>query len=629
MSKIIKLDKNLANQIAAWEVVERPMSVIKELLENSIDAWATNIKIEIENGWMDKMVITDNWEWIEKEDLPLVIEKYSTSKIKNLEDLYNIMTFWFRWEAIASISSVSDLQIISKYINDSFWTSILVKAWNVWEMFEHASETGTKIIVENLFYNTPARLNYLKTAKTEYNHIYTFLQEIALSYPQIWFEFISDSKQVFKYSYGENLKTRIYSIYWQEFSENLLDLDFSMNWINISWYISDPKVSFPNKNRQSLFVNNRVIKSSLIFKAINDAYNRFIPHNMSPAYVLNLQIDPTQVDVNVHPRKLEVRFASEQNIFRSVFHAIQDKLEKVSLVNISDNTENFTQSSHSINPTAFSHPLNNEDKIFTSSYNKTSNTGYTWSGTKFKSYSPYTDKNPHINQTQIHNAMNFSKELLENSSKSIKNELEENQNIWLEKSNDLHDTPLWKIIWQSHNSYIIVETPVWIKFLDQHALAERIIYEKLVNSDYGHNVQWLLIWESMSLTPKELNILDDNKDTFIDMWFDFEIMHGGIVILNWIPDFIKKEKLSDIFMWIIDDIWNQNFNKSKTLDEVKNKIFAYTACRSAIKFWHKLNLFEMNKLLNDSVMDYSATCPHGRPVIFEIGLEELKGKYER
>ncbi len=608
MSKIIKLDKNLANQIAAWEVVERPVSVIKELLENSIDAWADNIIVEIENWWIDKILITDNWEWIEKEDLPLVIEKYSTSKIKNLDDLYNIMTFWFRWEAISAISSVSNMTIISKNINEKFWNKLEVIWWEINKIETYAYDIWTKIIIENLFYNTPARLNYIKKPRTEYNHILTFLQQIALSYPNIGFEFISENKQIFKYKKNEDLKTRIYNIYWNEFYENLLEINFNMEWINISWYISDPKTSFTNKNRQSLFVNNRVIKSPLILKAINNAYNRFIPHNMNPWYVLNLKIDPTQVDVNVHPRKLEIRFANEQSVFRAVYHSIQDKLEKVSLVNTeqSINIENKNTSYFS------------EKKEI----NKTSNFWYTGSWTKFKAYSPYTDKSANINQTQINNAINFSKSLLDDKNNY-------NENIEFEKSTDLHDTPLWKIIWQSHNAYIIVETKEWIKFLDQHALAERIIYEKLINNDYWHNRQCLLIWESIALTPKEIDILEINKDIFINMWFDFEVMPWNIVIINSIPDFIKKENISNIFIWIIEDIWNHKFNKSTTLDEVKNKIFAYTACRSAIKFGHKLSLFEINKLLNDSVLDYSATCPHWRPVIFEINLEDLKNKYER
>ncbi len=598
MPKIIKLDKNLANQIAAWEVVERPVSVIKELLENSIDAGAENVRIEIEGWWIDKIVITDDWIGIEKEDLPLVVEKYSTSKIKDLSDLYNVMTFGFRWEAIASISSVSDMEIISKNIDENFWNKLEILGWISQNIETTASETGTKIIVENLFYNTPARLNYLKKPRTEYNHILTFLHQIALSYSNIGFEFISEQKQIFKYSKKEDLKTRIYNIYGSEISENLVELNFEMNWIVISWYITDPKVSFPNRNRQSLFVNKRVIKSAMISKAISNAYNRFIPHSMFPAYVLNLEIDPTQVDVNVHPRKQEVRFASEQDIFRAVYHAIQEKLEKTSLIsnnNLSTSTSSFPWETKNIS-------------------------GYTWSWTKFKAYSPYTDKSANVNQTNIHNAINFSKSILDKQTVNEKP---------LEQSTDLHDTPLWRIIWQSHNSYIIVETDDWIKFLDQHALAERIIYEKLINKNNEFSVQWLLVWENISLTPKEIDILEENKKTFSWMWFDFEIMPWSNVIINWVPDFIKKENISKIFLWIIEDIGHEKFSKSTTLEEVKNKIFAYTACRSAIKFWHKLNLFEMNKLLNDSIMDYSSTCPHWRPVVFELSLDELKNKYER
>jgi len=603
MPKIIKLDKNLANQIAAWEVVERPVSVIKELIENSIDAGADNVKIDIEWWWIDKIVITDDWIGIEKEDLPLVIEKYSTSKIKDLNDLYNVMTFGFRWEAISAISSVSDMEIISKNINEDFWNKLEVLGWISQKIETTASETGTKIIVENLFYNTPARLNYLKKPRTEYNHILWFLQQIALSYPSIWFEFISEWKQIFKYSKGEGLKTRIYNIYWSDFSENLLELNFSMNWINITWYITAPTVSFPNRNRQSLFVNKRVIKSPLIFKAINNAYNRFIPHSMSPAYVLNIEVDPTQVDVNVHPRKQEVRFASEQDIFRAVYHAVQEKLEKTSLIN-----PPLTPPSQGGEQTTANHNLSKNISW------------YTWSWTKFKAYSPYTNKSPNINQTNIGNAINFSKSILDKQTTS---------NSLYEQSTDLHDTPLWRIIWQSHNSYIIVETNEWIKFLDQHALAERIIYEKLINKDNKFSIQWLLVWENISLTPKEIDILKENKKTFTDMWFDFEILPANSVIINGVPDFIKKENISKIFLWIIEDIGHENFAKSTTLEEVKNKIFAYTACRSAIKFWHKLNLFEMNKLLNDSIMDYSSTCPHWRPVVFELSLDELKNKYER
>jgi len=604
MSKIIKLDKNLANQIAAWEVVERPVSIVKELVENSIDAWAKNISVSIKNWWIDEIIIIDDWYWINKNDLPLTIEKYTTSKIKTLNDLYNIMTFGFRWEALSSISSVSKFEIISREKYENFWTSLKTEWWDNIVVAEVWFEVWTKIIVKDLFFNTPARLNYLKQARTEYNKILDFLNSISLALPNIWFEFISDWRKVFKYKW-EKLETRIYNIYWDEFAENLLYIENKIPWFEIKWYLSDPKVSFPNKNRQLLFINNRVVKSPLIYKAIDNAYNRFIPHWNFPAYVLNINIDPTQIDVNVHPRKLEVRFANESNIFRSVFHSIEDKLTWVSLV--SDNS--FTHSSGL--------PLKKEEINMTSNnYKWESKQYYTWSWTKFKSYSPYKDITPNPNQSQINDALVFSKELLDD-------------NIDFEKSTDLHDTKIWKIIGQTHNSYIIVETNDWLKILDQHALAERIIYEKLISNSYNPNTQWLLLWETVNLTVNEFLILEKYIDIFLSMWFDFELMSNNIVIINWIPDFVIKEDIWKTFLWIINDIWEEGNIKSKTLDEIRNKIYAYTSCRSAIKFWNKLNLFEMNKLLNDSVITYSSTCPHWRPVVFEITLDEMKDKYER
>lgn len=617
MWKIITLDKTLANQIAAWEVVERPVSVIKELIENSIDAWATEVIVEISEWWIDEIIITDNGSGIEKDDLPLVAEKYSTSKIKNLDDLYHVMTFGFRWEAISSISSVSKFEIQSKTSLDVAWNTIKIIDWQAGQIQDVACENGTKIIVQELFYNTPARLNYLKKPRTEYNHILDFLQQISLSYPSIWFEFISDSKQVFKYQKNEDLQTRVYSVYGKDFSENLLPVEVNIYWINITWYISDPKVSFWNRNKQSLFINNRVVKSQLIYKSISNAYNRFIPHGCFPGYILHINLDPTQVDVNVHPRKMEVRFADEQSIFKWVYSALFNKLEQTTLLSpkLSEHSEN-SQISNSYSGNSFS---NNSQAS-----NNSNPQYYTGSGTKFKSYSPYKDVTPNPNQWTVWAAMNFSKATLR----------DENITEWyntrpVHESTDLHDTKMGRIIWQMHNSYIIVQTPEWMQILDQHALAERIIYEKLVKSQYKSKTQWLLIWESVNLSGWDFEILQNNLETFIEMWFDLEILSAGNIIINWVPDFIKKENISSIIEWILSDIGSHNFTKSQTLEEVRNKIFAYAACRSAIKFWNKLNLFEMNKLLNDAVMDYSATCPHGRPVIYDIWLQELQDKYER
>ena len=619
MSKIIKLDKVLANQIAAGEVVERPFSVVKELVENSIDAGASNIKVELKEWWIKEIIISDNGEWIEKDDLKIVTQKYTTSKIKSLDDLYNVMTFGFRWEALASISSVSKFQIISKTWNNDFWYSIEVMDWIESDISEYPCENWTKIIVSDLFYNTPARLNYLKKPRTEYGYISDLLKKIALSYPKIWFKLINDEKTVFKYKSDESLETRIYNIYGEEFSSNLLKIDFVMSGINISGYISDPKVSFGSNKKQALFVNNRIIKSPLIFKAIKDAYNRFIPHWQHSAYVLNIQVNPTEVDVNVHPRKLEVRFANESTIFRGIYHSIQDKLDSVSLLKVDDNISLLGQREY----------LKGEglDKV---------PQFYTGSGTKFKSYSPYKNTSPNPNQWEIKDSFNFSKRILWNNTGypqgvPLQNNVGHTPCGYPDPDNnlDLSITPLWKIIWQMHNSYIIVQTDDWMTILDQHALAERVIYEKLVNTQYEAKTQWLLIWESINLSQKEVDIVDKYKSIFEEMWFEIEILSNGILMINAIPDFIKKERISNIIEGIIVDIWELWNKKILTLEEVRNKIFAYTSCRSAIKFGHKLSLFEMNKLLNDSILDYSATCPHGRPVVYDINLMDLQNKYER
>lgn len=627
---IQKLPKILANQIAAWEVVERPVSVVKELVENSIDAWATSIKVEIKNWWTEEIIIIDNWSGIEKEDLEILTEKHTTSKIKNLDDLHKIMTFWFRGEALASISSVSKFKIISKTVNSLSWSSMEVIWWEKQEVKEESINWGTKIVVSNLFFNTPARLNYLKKERTEYSHIYDFLNSISLAHPSIWFEFISDNKQVFKYRENEDLKTRVYNIFWEDFHGNLLEIDFSFSGLHINGYISNPKVSFQNKNRQAIFINWRVVSSPLIYKAISEAYNRFIPHSSYPGYILNLSINPEEIDVNVHPRKQEVRFAREQEIYRAFYHAIFGKLENSSLVN--EKLELGTKEWELENLSS-SHPEFISGSMIQGSYLKQSikdsesssewqfrTQYYTWSGTKFKSYSPYKDISANPSQTSISDSINFTKVLMWEI---------EIDNTSLESSNDLHYTHLWKIIWQAFNSYIIVETQDKLLMLDQHALAERVIYEKLVKKDFENTSQQLLVQESLTLTWKEFSTLENFKQVFLDMWFDFELMSNFTVLINSVPNFIKKENIKNIFLWIINDIWEFNTWKSVNLDEVKNRIWAYTACRSAIKFGNKLNLFEMNKLLNDSILTYSSTCPHWRPVIFEIGLQELKKKYER
>lgn len=606
--KIITLPKQLANQIAAGEVVERPLSIIKELLENAVDAGATNIEILLENWGIDLIEVRDNWVWIWRDDISRALEKYSTSKINSLEDLHKVMTFGFRWEALASISSVSEFTLSSK-TSDALWgKSIFTSGGDTFVESDVAHNVGTRVRVENLFFNTPARLNYLKKPRTEYLKIHEFVQRIALSQPEIAFRLEHNNKVVFDFASNSTLQERIYNIYGTEFSENMLELSHEFGWVHISGFITDPKISFWNKNRQVLFVNGRLIQSPLVFKAISDAYNRFIAHGTYPGYVLCIDLDPTQVDVNVHPRKMELRFAAESTIFRSVYHGVKNILEKVTLV-----TSNI-DGSHWINPTAWSwwnttnfNPSNNAPKI--ESY-------YTGSGTKFKNYSPYKNTLPNPSQA----AIDFSKAVSWNDSEDfVREEISS-------FTTDLHETPLGRIIGQVHNSYILVQTNTWITILDQHAVAERVIYEKLAHSAYTPKMQQILWWIGVNLTASEQELVETYSETFIGMWFEFDILSHNSLMITAIPDFVKKQNIEKIFkeiLWDISGVW------SKWLEEVRHKIWAYAACRSAVKFGDPLSIFEMNALLRDASMEYSATCPHGRPVVYDIDLEDLQKKYER
>lgn len=624
--KIITLPKQLANQIAAGEVVERPVSVVKELVENSIDAGAMNVEIIIENGWIDLIEVRDDGVWIPSDQLEKSLEKYSTSKISSLQDLYEVMTFGFRGEALASISSVSEFRISSKIEGASAGASVFTAGGEEFQQSDIAHNIGTTIRVENLFFNTPARLGYLKKPRTEYLKIQEFIQRMALAYPGVWLSLQHDGKTTLSFSQNQWIQGRIYEIYGKDFSENVLEINHEFAGIKISGYITDPKISFQNRTRQALYVNKRVITSPMIFKAISDGYNRFIAPKTFPGYVLFIDVDPTRVDVNVHPRKMEVRFAEEASIFRSVYHGIKDELERVSLVNpnnppLSDNN---------------SVPLNKGEYETQWSrgiiWEKTShNQYYTGSGTKFKNYSPY--KNTSSNPAQA--GLDFNKQVMGNNHVGVPHVGTQNmenihggsiQNTGYPQGMPLHDTPLWKIIWQIHNSYILIQTSEWIQILDQHAVAERVIYERLASSAYIPLVQQLLGWVWMHLTSSELEVLESYGEIFSDMWFEIDTLSAGNIIISAIPDFARKQNIEKLFREMLSDTSQLG---SKWLDEVRHKIWAYAACRAAVKFWDPLSIFEMHALLTDASLDYSATCPHGRPVVYDVNLEELEKKYER
>jgi DNA mismatch repair protein MutL len=598
-SKIITLSAQLANQIAAGEVVERPVSVVKELLENALDAGANIISVRLKNAGIDLIEVEDNGEGISPEDLPKALEKYSTSKIHSLEDLYEVMTFGFRWEALASISSVSHFTLSSKQEWHIAGKSIFTEGGIHHIVSDVAHEIGTKIRVEHLFFNTPARLNYLKQARTEYLKIHDCIEKFALCFPEVSFTLEQDGKQTLFFPKDEGFLSRVFHIFWEKFSQHLLSIDHEFSWFHISWVISHPNTSFPQKSKQILYVNKRIVTSPLLSKAISDAYNRFIPHTMYPGYILFIEVDPTQIDVNVHPRKMEVRFASESTLFRTVYHVIENILNKVSLTQI---------------PNDFSVGEKNLTSASSWWYLKPQERYYTGSGTKFKNYSPYTQTLPHPAQSTFL----FSQSTLASSYET------EEKDTW--GTSDLHETPFWRIIGQVHNAYILVQTQYWVMLLDQHALAERVLYEKIATTSYTPQIQKILWGIGIHLDTKQYEVFQEHEMILEEMGFELEMLSHQTLMIFAIPDYLVHKDIEKIFLSILDDI---SFQGSQAKDEVRHKIWAYMACRAAVKFWDPLSIFEIHSLLRDASLDYSHTCPHGRPVVWEISLQELQKKYDR
>lgn len=595
MGKISVLSQELVNQIAAGEVVERPVSVVKELVENSLDAGARSIRVELIAGGTEYMSVLDDGDGIEEGDLWIIAEGHSTSKIRTLDDIYKIMTFWFRWEALASIASVSDFEIQSALLGKLGKRMYFQNGQR--KIDDCPMDKGTKIIVKNLFARTPARLNYLKSEKTEQGHIVEFLENMALFYPHVTFECISSEKRVFYYPATSKSEERIFAVYGQEFLQKLLPIQLELFWMKIEGFISDPKYHFLSKNRQTLAVNGRLIKSPTILKALTEAYNRYIPHGTYPAYILHLSVNPEEIDVNVHPRKQEIRFAHESEVYRSFYSGVSGKLDSLSLI-----------SSEAVS-------LSSSEERDTQSFQQYYTAG---SGTKFKSYSPYKNTENNPLQGKVWANIDFNSESSSFLHTGERENMSEYENPY----------PNGRVVGQLWNSYILVEKEKQFLVLDQHALAERVIYERLVSQRQNFQIQKLLLPQTIALSSKEVSFLEEFAGLFHRLWFEWEALPSGILV-SALPDFVKKEELSSLISWIISDVASHQSAKSRTLEEIQNKIYAYAACRSAIKFWQKLSQLEMEQLLVDAELGYSSTCPHGRPVIYELGLDDFKGKFER
>ncbi len=638
MGKIIILDENTANKIAAGEVIERPASLVKELVENSIDALATNITVEIKNGGIKLIKVIDNGVGVDEDDVEISFERHSTSKIRNADDLDSIQTMGFRGEALASIAAVSYVELKSRVKDKSSGRYVKIRGGVIEDVGQVGFPVGTSIAVNDLFFNTPARFKFLKKDSTEEGYISDILMRIALSHPDISIKFVSNNK-VLMHSPGNNdLLSTIFSIYGKETAGNLCEINYSDEKVEIKGFAGKPDTSRSTRNYQSFFINKRYFRSKIVSSAIDQAYNTLLMKNKYAFIVMNIKINPIFVDVNVHPAKMEVKFSDEQAIFRSVFHAVEDALRTNSLIkdikseqketykftDIIEDKAGYKQQKISggtvlnepvISDTAMKDRFNSD----TSTEEKTRDETNEKLGVK---------ENENVTGKD---GINFGEMISDkiNTEQTVDDKIPVTQSLKakdeIDIKNLLEDS---RIIGQVFR-HIYSECNQKMVLIDQHAAHERIMYEKLKKKYEKGEVlsQTLLEPIVIELTNKEIKYIESNSDFFKNVGFLFENFGNNSIILREVPYDGKDTNAKEVFLAVLDRTQSiDNMDIEKKSDDILYTI----ACKAAVKANMRLDDLEIkNVLIGLSEIDNPYTCPHGRPTVVTISKNEAEKMFKR
>jgi len=615
LGKIKVLDDITIEKIAAGEVIERPSSIVKELVENSIDANSDEITIEIENGGKTYIRVTDNGDGIAEEDIELAFRRHSTSKLSTIEDLYKIKSLGFRGEALASICHVARVEIMTKT------DDVVAGVHGILEEGELISKEmigcpkGTTMIVRDLFYNLPVRRKFLKSDLAEANSISNIVYRMALGNPSISFKFIKDKKTVIKTSKNNNLKSHIYSILGKEFSNNLIELNTTDNGIKVYGYISNNKLYRGNRSHQYLYINGRHVNNFSISNTIEKYYKSIIPLNRFPCFILFIEVDPSQIDVNIHPTKEEVKFSDPAEILSTLEKGLEYSLFpslSIPKMNIGEKKEKQDEENLPLLFQAYEDNLSDEIKEKDIIFKDLT------IDTKYRAEEDILASNSF-----------FSREVEEEFPKGIESEVDvtnvEDSSPITNKNIFLNAKPIGVIF----STYIIVEIEDGNKILliDQHAAHERIIYEKYLEEYKNENIaqQQLLAAEIIELTNMEMNIFLENKEIFNKLGFDVEEFGNNAVAIRAVPLVFGKPRLKELFFDILD-----NTNSIKTNYDMKLEKIMKMACTKAIKSGDsigKVEIISLLKQLSEANNPYS--CPHGRPTILEISKKDIEKAFLR
>lgn len=607
MGKIVLLDELTANKIAAGEVVERPASVIKELIENSIDAGSSKIEISITDGGLTEIILLDNGAGMDAEDALLAFERHATSKIKSAQDLIKIMTLGFRGEALASIAAVSRLTLKTKTQASVAGTKIVIEGGIIRETTETGCPEGTFFTVSDIFYNTPARKKHLKSSTYEAGQISDVVNKFALGYPRISFQLKSNNRIILKTSGNGNLLECIAGIFGSEFAKEMLLLENSSRSFQLNGYIGKPSLSRAARSHEIIYINGRSVKNRVISEAVEKAYHSMLMTGRHPVFVLNIQTDPELVDVNVHPAKTEVRIAEPELLSHFITQSVSAVLSGSRLIPVTNiNWTRITVPKVEIKQEELKLRRPSDSKPLSINGPDTSETLKSDSGSMDKiceSTTDYSGQNPVF--------ISPSEALLQDAQQ------------------DEDGFPELRPIGQIDSTYIIAQGPDGMFLIDQHAAHERILYEKFMSSPELFTVsEQLLFPEMLQLTHQEAQNLTDMINVFTDLGFVVQHFGGDSFLLRSVPVQITQTEGKEIFLDLLDYF---SVNRCKISGKnIKEKLLITMACKSAIKAHHKLGLPEMETLLAQlAAARQPYTCPHGRPTIIHFSSYDLEKKFKR
>ncbi|NLM97681.1 MAG: DNA mismatch repair endonuclease MutL [Halanaerobiaceae bacterium] len=618
MGIIKQLPEFVSNQISAGEVIERPASIVKELVENSIDANSTRILIEIENGGRDKIRVKDNGHGILEDDIELAFSRYATSKIEGINDIYSIRTLGFRGEALASIAAVSRIDIYSKSKGAVRGTFLRLEGGEIIKKTPAGIPDGTDIIVTDVFYNTPARYKYLKTINTEFGHISSIVTREALAYPEIQFSLYHNMNEVLKTPGTGNLLDTIYTLYGEELVASLIPIDYEESYVQISGFIAKPEYSRSSRIYELFFVNKRTIHNRSLSKAVEDAYSNVLPPGRYPVVFLNIKLNPILVDVNVHPGKREIKFSREEIIEQIISKGIKKTLSEYNLAPKLKTKKAHEDSEKRQEHFVFSDSIDTEkkekirkNKIIRTEYPVIENLAHA----KHKKGRVIDDED-----YKKSSSVSYKKNYVDSSFVAEEMIQKKGDNKREEKLPER----IKKILGQIENTYIVAEGTDGLYLIDQHNAHERILYEENYKKFKEKSIvsQSLLVPVNVELTLEEKEILIKYIENLKDLGFTLEEFGINSFIITELPLIIKELPGRVIVRDLIDNI----IKNGKTLNQAEmiNNMLTYMSCRAAIKAGKHLETIEMEELLiNLFRTDNPHRCPHGRPIIVHLSSEEI------